>query len=55
MRQVCATRIKRYLPMTRSQDKIGWQRFIEGMLSKEIVLLQRECTAVYGIKLSLQA
>ena len=39
--------------MAKSQDKIGWRRFMEGMVSKEIISLQSEFAALQGIRLSL--
>ncbi len=30
----------RYLQMARAQDQIGWRRFMEGMISREIVVCQ---------------
>jgi hypothetical protein len=35
------------------QDAIGWRRFLEGMISKEIVVLQQQFYAVNGSRLSL--
>ncbi len=35
------------------QDVIGWQRFLEGMISKEIVVLQQQFYAVNGSWMSL--
>jgi len=35
-------RSKRYLAFARSQDTIGWNRFLEGMISKELVSLQQQ-------------
>ena len=32
----------RFRPMALSQDKIGWQRFLEGMISKEITNIQQQ-------------
>ncbi len=36
-----------------SQDVIGWRQFLEGMISKEIVILQRQFYAVNGSQMSL--
>ncbi len=36
-----------------SQDVIGWQRFLEGMISKKLVVLQRQFHAVNGSWMSL--
>jgi hypothetical protein len=35
------------------QDVIGWRRFLEGMISKEIVVLQQQFYAVNGSWMSL--
>jgi hypothetical protein len=35
------------------QDKIGWRQFLEGMVSTEIVALQRQFCAVNGSRMSL--
>jgi hypothetical protein len=39
--------------LERSQDKIGWHRFLEGMVSTEIVALQQQFCAVNGSRMSL--
>ena len=31
-----------YLRFARSQDRIGWRRFMEGMVSKEVLSIQRD-------------
>jgi hypothetical protein len=36
-----------------SHDTIGWRRFLEGMISKEIVALQQQFYAVNGPQMSL--
>ena len=36
-----------------SQDKIGWRRFLKGMVSTEIVALQRQFCAINGSWMSL--
>lgn len=41
--------------MGRSQDRIGWRRFMEGMISKEILALQEEHVEAGECKLSLRA
>ena len=41
--------------MGRSQDRIGWRRFMEGMISKEILPLQEEHVDAGECKLSLSA
>ena len=40
MSDICSPLGARYRKLARSQDKIGWRRFMDGMISKEIVSLQ---------------
>jgi hypothetical protein len=44
----------RFRPMALSQDKIGWRRFLEGMISKEITNIQQQYYAVNGSRISLE-
>ena len=41
MWEICRGRYGRFSSLGDSQDLIGWQRMLEGMISKEIVDLQR--------------
>ncbi len=43
----------RFQAFGQSQDVIGWRRFLEGMISKEIVVLQRQFYAVNGSRMSV--
>ena len=43
----------RFRQMALSQDKIGWRRFLEGMISTEITAIQRQYMAVNGSRISL--
>ncbi len=43
-----------FAALGRLQDRIGWNRFLEGMVSKEIALIQRNHTAVTGSHLSIK-
>ena len=43
----------RFRQMALSQDKIGWRRLLEGMISKEIAIIQRQYIAVNGSHMSL--
>jgi hypothetical protein len=43
----------RFRQMALSQDKIGWRRFLEGMISAEITTIQRQYMAVNGLRMSL--
>jgi hypothetical protein len=45
---------ERFKAMGRSQDKIGWRRFLEGMISKEITGIQQQHYALSGSRLSLE-
>jgi hypothetical protein len=38
----------RFWTMGLSQDKIGWRRFLEGMILKEITVVQRQFTHLTG-------
>ncbi len=44
----------RFRPMALSQNKIGWRRFLEGMISKEITSIQQQYYAVNGSRMSLK-
>jgi hypothetical protein len=44
----------RFQPMALSQDKIGWRRFLEGMILKEIANIQLQYYAVNGSRMSLE-
>lgn len=39
-----------FLQMGRSQDTIGWRRFMEGMISKDILPIQKEYYALHGMQ-----
>jgi len=45
---------ERFNAMGWSQDKIGWQRFLEGMISKEITRIQQQHYALSGSRMSLE-
>ena len=40
----------RFMRVAASQDTIGWRRFMEGMISKEWITLQREHYTIFGGK-----
>ncbi len=52
MVEICAKNDydERYQTMARSQDSIGWRRFMEGMVCKEIRAIQREHSSVTGLR-----
>ena len=43
----------RLLTFARSQDIIGWRRFMEGMISKECRIIQQTFLTICGSKLSI--
>jgi len=43
---------QRFQKLALSQDNIGWRRFMEGMISKEICILQHEHTRISGLAYS---
>jgi hypothetical protein len=45
---------ERFNAMGQSQDKIGWQQFLEGMISKEITRIQQQHYALSGSRMSLE-
>ena len=45
---------RRFNAMGQSQDRIGWRRFLEGMISKEITGIQRQYHALNGSTMSLE-
>ena len=53
MSSICRRLGPRFKRMGTSQDKIGWSRFMEGMVSKEIVALQRQAATVHGLGVSV--
>lgn len=46
MEEVCG--VERLKVMAREQDKIGWRRFMEGMISKQMLCLQEEYHVLTG-------
>ena len=42
----------RFKHMAISQDKIGWRRFLEGMISTEITVIQQQYIAINGLRMS---
>ena len=45
---------ERFNAMGWSQDKIGWQQFLEGVISKEITRIQQQHYALSGSRMSLE-
>ena len=53
MQEVCRSHHTRYRKLGQSQDNIGWRRFMEGCISKEVIQLQLEFAKVHGMKMSM--
>lgn len=53
MRSLCISLDSRFQGMARSQDKIGWRRFMEGMISRGVVEIQREYFCRHGLSWKL--
>jgi hypothetical protein len=54
MEEVVQEAPRRFRTMGLSQDKIGWRRFLKGMISKEITVVQRRFYALNGSCVSLE-
>ena len=54
MTEVCYGMHDRYQKFARSQDIIGWRRFMEGMISKEIAPLQTTFLNFGGSRLTIE-
>jgi hypothetical protein len=52
MEEICTENSydKRYKVMARAQDSIGWRRFMEGMVCKEIRAIQHTHSSVTGLR-----
>jgi hypothetical protein len=53
MHSLCTSLDSRFQGMARSQDKIGWRRFMEGMISRGVVEIQREYLCRHGLSWKL--
>ena len=53
MEDVCRNMPRRYHRMAISQDMISWRRFMEGMISKEVITIQQQYLATIGSRLSI--
>jgi hypothetical protein len=54
MEEVVQEAPRRFRMMGLSHDKIGWRRFLKGMISKEITVVQRQFYALNGSCVSLE-
>jgi hypothetical protein len=53
MEDICESLDGRFRGMAISQDKIGWRRFMEGMISRGMVVIQSEYLHLHGINWKL--
>jgi hypothetical protein len=53
MQSLCEELDTRFQGMARSQDMIGWRRFMEGMISRGIVEIQRDYLQLSGARWKL--
>ena len=53
MEAICFGRPSRFSALARSQDAIGWQRLLEGMVLVKIVTLQQQHLLVSGSRMSI--
>ncbi len=54
MKEIVQEAPRRFNAMGQSQDRIGWRKFLEGMISKEITGLQQKYYVLNGSKISLE-
>ena len=45
---------RQFWELGRSMDKIGWKRFMEGMISGKVTVIQKDVVATGGCNLSLE-
>ena len=43
---------RQFWKLGRSMDKMGWRRFMEGMISTKVVTIQKEFVVIGGCKIS---
>ncbi len=54
MKDIVQEAPSRFQIVGKSQDKIGWRQFLEGMISKEITGIQQHYYALNGMQMSLE-
>ena len=52
--EICSGMGGRFDSLGRLQDKVGWRRFLEGMVVKEVALIQREHLCAVGSTVSIE-
>ena len=53
MEHIVWNKLSRFYKLGQSMDKIGWRRYMEGMISSEALVIQAECVDLGGCSLSL--
>lgn len=54
MVEITGWRAGKYRALANSMDKIGWRRFMEGMISKEVVAIQRKAEDAGKFKMTVR-
>ena len=54
MKDIVGNRTNRLYPLAQSQDLIGWRRFMEGMISKEITGIQKSYLEISSYHISIK-
>ena len=54
MKDIVGNITRRLYPLAQSQDLIGWRRFMEGMISKEITGIQKSYLALSSYHLNIE-
>ena len=55
MKDIVGNRTHRLYPLEQLQDLIGWRRFMEGMISKEITCIQKSYLALSSYHLIIES
>ena len=54
MENIVWGKIRQFWELGRSMDKIGWRRFMKGMISGKVIAIHKEFIALGGCNLSLE-
>ena len=54
MKDIVGNKTHCLYPLAQSQDLIGWRRFMEGMISKEVTVIQKSYLALSIYHLSIE-
>ena len=54
MKDIVGNKTHRLYPLAHSQDLIGWRRFMEGMISREITGIQKSYLALSSYHLRIE-